>query len=90
VRTPRPTRHVKGEASSRLQSARHALLLAFCLITYPFAPVAGFGWLLLVMGLAQCGSQQRFLRFAYIFTYFLVLLFSEIPWAERLVQSLGK
>ena len=29
---------------------RHALLLAFCLVTYAFAPVAGFGWLLLVMG----------------------------------------
>ena len=71
----------------RLQWARHILLLAFCLMTYPFAPVAGFGWLLLVMGLAQCRTEQRFFRLAYVLTYFLVRLFSEIPWASLLVQS---
>ena len=54
----------------RFQRARHILLLAFCLVTYPFAPVAGFGWLLLVMGLAQCCPEQRILRLAYIVTVF--------------------
>src|SRR5262245_33107349 len=33
--------------------ARHASLLLFCTIVYAFAPVAGFGCLLLVLGLAQ-------------------------------------
>ena len=27
----------------RLEPARHVLLLTFCLVTYAFAPVAGFG-----------------------------------------------
>ena len=73
--------------ADRLQRARHIPLLAFCLVTYAFAPVAGFGWLLLVMGLAQCCPEQRVLRLAYILMYFLVLLFSEIPWAALLAQS---
>jgi hypothetical protein len=72
----------------RFEPARHVLLLAFCLVTYAFAPVAGFGWLLLVLGLAQCLPEQRLLRFAYILSFFLILLFSEIPWADLLVQGL--
>lgn len=72
----------------RFEPARHALLLTFCLVTYAFAPVAGFGWLLLVLGLAQCLPEQRLLRFAYILSFFLILLFSEIPWADLLVQGL--
>jgi hypothetical protein len=39
------------------------------------------------MGLAQCRTEQRFLRLAYVLTYFLVRLFSEISWASLLVQS---
>jgi hypothetical protein len=73
----------------RFETARHVLLLAFCLITYAFAPVAGFGWLLLVLGLAQCLPEQRLLRFAYILSFFLILLFSEIPWADLLVHGLN-
>ncbi len=43
----------------RLDIARHALLLAFCVTTYALAPVAGFGWLIATMGLAQCRPRQR-------------------------------
>ena len=43
----------------RIQLARHASLLAFCATTYALAPVAGFGWLLATMGLAQCRPDQR-------------------------------
>ena len=74
----------------RLDPTRHVLLLTFCLITYAFAPVAGFGWLLLVLGLAQCPPEQKLLRFAYVFSFFLILLFSEIPWADLLVYGLGR
>jgi hypothetical protein len=74
---------------SRFEPSRHVFLLAFCLVTYAFAPVAGFGWLLLVLGLAQCLPEQRRLRFAYILSFFLILLFSEIPWADLLAQGLG-
>ena len=37
--------------------ARHGAILLFCLATYAFAPVAGFGWLLLVMGLANVSGR---------------------------------
>ena len=74
-------------SKKRLQLARHAALLTFCLITFAFAPVAGFGWLLLVMGLARCKPDQPFLKGIYITCYFLVLLFSEIPWADILVAT---
>jgi hypothetical protein len=68
--------------------ARHLLLLLFCIVTYAFAPVAGFGWLLLAMGVALTTTEQRVLRAAYVATWFLVLLYSEVPWAGVLVDWL--
>jgi hypothetical protein len=65
---------------------RHFALLLFCLATYPFAPVAGFGWLLIVMGLAQCEQDQQRFKALYIISYFLVLLFAEIPWAAAILD----
>jgi len=70
----------------RVERGRHVALILFCLITYPFAPVAGFGWLLLLMGLAQCRPEQRALKAVYIVCYFLVLLFAEIPWAGAILD----
>jgi hypothetical protein len=61
---------------------RHAALLLFCGITYAFAPVAGFGWLLLVMGLAQLGPRQIWLGRAYIAAFVAVLFYDELPWAD--------
>jgi hypothetical protein len=68
---------------------RHGALLVFCLVTYAFAPVAGFGWLLLVMGLAQCTENDRWLGYAYVTTFFLVLFYSEVPWAGLLLDLIG-
>jgi hypothetical protein len=68
--------------------ARHGALLLFCLATYAVAPVAGFGWLLLVMGLASSAVEQRTLRAAYVATYCVVLLYAEIPWASLAVAGL--
>ncbi len=68
---------------------RHGSLLAFCFSTYAFAPVAGFGWLLLIMGLAQCGQHQRFLRGVYVGAFLLVLVYTEIPWAALLGSWVG-
>jgi len=68
------------------QGLRHAVLLAFCVATYSFAPVAGFGWLLVVMGLALCRPEQRRLRAAYVAVYCLVLLYSEVPWAGLILE----
>ena len=68
-------------AEGRIQVARHAAILAFCVTTYALAPVAGFGWLIATMGLAQCHSNQRLLRGAYILVFVLILLYAEVPWA---------
>jgi hypothetical protein len=70
-------------------AVRHAVLLAFCAVTYAFAPVAGFGWLLLVMGLAQVPADQVWLRRAYIGAFLLVLFYSEVPWPELLIRALS-
>ena len=66
-------------------SLRHGLLLAFCVITYAFAPVAGFGWLLAVMGLAQLDSERRVLRASYVAVWLLLLFYGDIPWARLMV-----
>jgi hypothetical protein len=70
----------------RLAPARHALLLAFCVTTYALAPVAGFGWLVATMGLAQCDPRQRALPGAYVAVFILILLYSEVPWAGVLAD----
>lgn len=54
---------------------RHALLLAFCAITYSIAPVVSFGWLLLAMGLAQCAPAAPRMRLAYLAVFALLLFY---------------
>jgi hypothetical protein len=65
---------------------RHALLLSFCAVTYAFAPVAGFGWLLLAMGLSQCRDPWKLLRVIYVCMFLLVLFYTEVPWAGLLTD----
>ena len=67
---------------------RHPLLLVFCGLTYAFAPVAGFGWVLLVLGLAQCRAEERLTRGLYVAAFVVVLLYAEVPWAELLLTWL--
>jgi hypothetical protein len=69
--------------------ARHVVVLVFCLSTYAFAPVAGFGWLLVVMALATCAAGDRWLRALYVAAFGLVLLYSEVPWAALALAGLG-
>jgi hypothetical protein len=66
--------------------ARHVALVLFCVTTYALAPVAGFGWLIATMGLAQCRPSQRTLRVAYITVFLLILLYSDIPWTGVLAD----
>jgi hypothetical protein len=68
----------------RLLLARHALLLLFCATTYALAPVAGFGWLLLSMGVAQTERGWRRLRVGYLTTFVFVLLVTRWPWLRLL------
>jgi len=77
-------------AQGRLLVARHVSLLAFCATTYALAPVAGFGWLLAVMGLAQCRVSQRAMRAAYLAVFVLILLYAEIPWTGVLADLTGR
>lgn len=67
---------------------RHAALLLFCGITYAFAPVAGFGWLLLVMGLAQVEPRQIWFGRAYIAAFVVVIFYHELPWADLMLDWL--
>ena len=75
--------------TGRLVLFRHLLLLVFCVTTYALAPVAGFGWLLLTMGLATIDAEQRPLRVAYLSAWILVLLYDGIPWSRLLVDWFG-
>jgi hypothetical protein len=68
------------------QAARHVALLFFCATTYALAPVAGFGWLIAVMGLAQCRPTQRVARAAYIAAFLLILMYAEVPWTGVLAD----
>ena len=72
----------------RVAAARHVVLLLFCAATYAFAPVAGFGWLLLAMGMAQCRPDERRWELCYASAFFLVLFLVEIPWAGLALQWL--
>jgi hypothetical protein len=65
---------------------RHVTLLTFCLVTYAFAPVAGFGWLLLVMGAAQLEAHQRWLQRLYVAAFLALLFYAEVPWAGLLLD----
>ena len=69
--------------------ARHGVVLLVCVTTYAFAPVAGFGWLLLVLGLATCGADERWLRALHVATYGIVLLYAGVPWAGMALAGLG-
>jgi hypothetical protein len=69
--------------------ARHVVVLFFCLTTYAFAPVAGFGWLVIVLGLATCTPRDRWLRGLYATTFAIVLLYAEVPWAWLALTGLG-
>jgi len=71
-------------------SLRHLALLFFCAVTYAFAPVAGFGWLLLVMGLGQLEARQVWLARLYQLTFLVVLFYDAVPWAELMLNFMQR
>ncbi len=64
---------------------RHWALMTFAVTTYAVAPVEGFGWILLAMGLALTRSEQTLVRRAYVAVFLLLLVYREVPWTEWLV-----
>ena len=75
-------------ARQALLVARHGIVVVFCLTTYAFAPVAGFGWLLIVLGLSNCEPRDRWPKAVYVATYAMVLLYDEVPWASLVLDGL--
>jgi hypothetical protein len=71
-----------------LHRGRHVLLAAFALITYGAAPVAGFGWLLAAMGLAQCDRRQHAPRLMYVAVFVVVTIYTETPLVSALLNAL--
>ncbi|HUF79379.1 MAG TPA: hypothetical protein VMR44_10735 [Thermoanaerobaculia bacterium] len=71
-----------GPARWPLGRLRAPLLLAFVLSTYALAPVIGFGWILLILGLAQAPDRGP-IPTAYVVA-FLVLPLYRVPWRELL------
>jgi hypothetical protein len=55
-----------------LATARNAALLFFAATTYFVAPVRGFGWMLMLLGMAHCRDDQRHLRLAYLAALVLI------------------
>ncbi len=58
---------------------RHALLLLFAFTTYLVATVETFGQLLMILGLAQCESTQRYTRCGYLAAFGLMIVYDQIP-----------
>ena len=68
-----------------ISKMRDALLLIFCATTYAVAVVEGFGWLLIAMGVAQCGSTRHTTRLLYLAVFGLIIFYREVPWVEGLL-----
>jgi hypothetical protein len=73
-------------AAAWATTLRHGSVLAFCVVTYAVAPVAGFGWLLLVMGLAMSAGRKLLLAGVYVVAFLLVLFYTEVPWPGLLLD----
>ena len=67
-----------------LARARDPALLLFAGTVYALAPVEGFGWLLLSMGVAQSEPGYSWTRRAYAAVFAIVLLATRWPWLEAL------
>jgi hypothetical protein len=70
-------------------AARHVALLAFSAGTYGVATVRGFGWVLMALGVAQCETDARRTRLAYLATFALIGAYHAVPWTAWLVERLG-
>ena len=68
---------------------RHVLLMAFAVVTYAVAPVAGFGWLLAAMGCAQCAANQIVLRAGYALVFVVVFVYAETPLVPLMLEAIA-
>lgn len=75
-----------ASASGWFTASKDAALLLFAAVTYPFATVVGFGWLLMILGVAQCQPLQRRTKAAYLIAAWLILMARHVPWVEHVAQ----
>jgi hypothetical protein len=73
----------EGKGPSRL---RDLPLLVFGITTYAVATVEGFGWLLCIMGVAQCDPHKPRMRLAYLAMFVVIACYARIPWGWLLWQ----
>ncbi|MFT5523238.1 MAG: hypothetical protein ACI9G1_003226 [Pirellulaceae bacterium] len=57
-------------------TSRNSVLLLFAVTTYAFATVRGFGWMLMMLGLAQCSKKESGFRFSYIAVFVLIQIYT--------------
>jgi hypothetical protein len=69
-----------------LSKVRDAVLLTFCVTTYAVATVAGFGWLLLALGSAQCEPERRKTQLLYLLVFALILFYRDGSWVAQLLE----
>jgi len=62
---------------------RDVVLLVFSITTYALAPVIGFGWVLLIMGMIQVEWRKKSVRWMYVGTFVLLELYL-LPWKKAL------
>jgi hypothetical protein len=66
-----------GNYARWISLTRNTLLILFAVTTYSVAPVRGFGWMLMLLGLAQCidtgiDSRDRRFRWGYLAALLLI------------------
>ena len=62
-----------GGGHSVVFYGRHLALALFIATTYPPAPIIGFGWALVILGLADCADRPTVLRPLYVALFFFLL-----------------
>lgn len=62
---------------------RNITLILFAVTTYSVATVKGFGWVLMLLGMAQCHKTERFYYWAYFVSFLLIQAYL-IPYGDIL------
>jgi len=66
---------------------RNIALLMFAVTTYAFATVRGFGWMLMLLGFAQCERSERKSRVAFLAVFVLIQLYT-LPFRPQLDSAI--
>lgn len=69
-----------------LSKIRDLFLLTFVITTYAIAPVMGFGWTLIIMGISQADTTLKNIRLYYILAFILLQIYL-FPWRTIIENS---